>query len=81
MEKGREAPWEILGWPLTSIWGEVVCMLDACDPPLRMGCPETLCGLDHLLSILPIVVRKGGKWLLECTGHFCGQFSWPLTPF
>lgn len=56
-------------------------MSDACDPPLSMGCPGTLGGLDHLLGVLPIVVRKGGKWLLECTGHFCGQFSWPLTPF
>ena len=24
---------ESLSWPLTSMWGEIVCMLDACGPP------------------------------------------------
>lgn len=32
------------------MWGEEVCRLNACGPPVSMGYPETLGGLEHLFA-------------------------------
>lgn len=41
MGKGKEtSSGEILGWPFTSMWGGVACMLDAGAHPVSMAHPE-----------------------------------------
>lgn len=69
MGLGKEASvGDTLGWPSTSIWEGVACMLDTCGPPLEYrDTLKTLTDFMHLFEEIHFTHCGKGKKVHGCS--------------